>query len=84
MANPVKTIVDPDTKSAWTLQDDGGVITEHGDKFYGAWGTLPAKTRENARVARFYDFTLRFDGLPGYTIWVLSKSGATLDYNFGG
>lgn len=82
VVTPIKTIVDPKTESAWTLQSDGGVITEHGKEFYGAWGNLPAKTRQDAQVVRFYDFTLRFDGKPGYTIWVLSKSGATLDYNF--
>lgn len=89
---PIKTVVDPESSwvvagvtkkgSAWTLQDDGGILTEHGQVFHGAWGSLPAKTRENARVERFYDLTLRFDGKPGYTIWVLSKTGATLDYNF--
>jgi len=82
IVQPIRTVVDPRTKSAWTLMEDGGVLTEQGAVFYGAWGNLPSQTRTNANLLRFYDFTLRRDGQLGYTIWVLSKAGATLEYNF--
>lgn len=78
----VRTLVDAKTGSAWTLMEDGGVHTEQGKEFYGAWGNLPPKTREQAQVARFFDFTLRPDGKPGYVIWVQSKAGAVEDYQF--
>lgn len=78
-----KVLSDPSVHSSWVLRDSGEIDTLRGKAFYGSWLSLPAETRSKADVKEFVDFTLRDDGKPGYTIWVLTNSGAVHPYDLG-
>lgn len=67
--------------SSWVLRTSGEVDTLRGKKFYGSWLSIPKADRDKADVKEFVDFTLRDDGAPGYTLWVLTNGGAVHPYD---
>lgn len=76
-----KVLSDPSVNTSWVLRDSGEVDTLRGHSFYGSWLSVPAADRSKADVKEFVDFTLRDDGKPGYTLWVLTNGGAVHPYD---
>lgn len=76
-----KVLSSPSVNSSWVLRDSGEVDTLRGHAFYGSWLSISAADRTKADVKEFVDFTLRDDGKPGYTIWVLTNAGAVHPYD---
>ena len=76
-----KVLSDPSVHSSWVLRDSGEVDTLRGHSFFGSWLSIPDADRQQADVKEFVDFTLRDDGKPGYTIWVLTNKGAVHPYD---
>lgn len=78
-----KVLSDPRVHSSWVLKTSGEVDTLRGKAFYGSWLSIPEKDRQQADFKEFVDFTLRDDGKPGYTLWILTNSGLVHPYDLG-
>lgn len=78
-----KVLSDSRVHSSWVLKTSGEVDTLRGKAFYGSWLSISEKDRQQADFKEFVDFTLRDDGKPGYTLWILTNSGLVHPYDLG-